>query len=334
MGNGTPQKSRVPFRRNADGSYSVTSSFVPAKITGTHLSGCVGRNPWNTPFSTACALLGLYSEDLSDLPAIKTGNVLERKILDYLRDAYGIVRADEIFDAREGDHSEWAQDFEDEIFGGHVDGITADGKIVEVKTAGNPEDWMNGVPEHYHLQASLYAHFLGASEILFAVGFVTDNDRKDPYKWEPEGNVSVITVPIIEEFDTMLSEARTFYDTFVRKGITPVPTDAKTDRKICEYLDAQLMDADEVYDCTVRYEELLDIIDSVKDAEKEAETLKAKLMAYMDATDTAEIVGSRSAFKRSQSVRRTLDTDAMKRDGVYDKYAADKVIYSFRKTKL
>ena len=150
------------FRKNPDGSYTVTDRREPyGKITGTSISSVIGKNPWQTPFSSAVRMLRLFNEDISDKPSIHAGVVMEPKILDH----FGAVHGDEIFAVRSGDHETWASDFEDSIFGGHIDGLMPDGAVVEVKTSSRPQDWDNAIPYHYHLQASLY-EVLNASQNL------------------------------------------------------------------------------------------------------------------------------------------------------------------------
>lgn len=334
MGNGKKLKSKHPFKRNEDGSYSVIGEFRIPKITGTYLGGAVGHSPWATPFSTACSLLGLYGEDLSDLPAIKTGIALEPVILDFVKD-YGVIPAEELYADRRGPHNGWKQDFEDEIFGGHVDGVTEDGKVVEVKTTSDARSWLNGPPEHYWLQASLYAHFLGSDEIMFVVGVVDAETYNNPYEWKPEGNVSVKFVPLHPKLDEYLDEARKFHSEYIVNGRTPVPDpNSQLDMMIAGFLDAQLMQDEDAYELVTKYESILDQLAEVKVLEDKAEEIKSQLLVYMESKNIDFVYGHKNAFKRLVTVQHRVDSDALKRDGIFDKYSKTTTVTSFRKTKM
>lgn len=327
---------RYKFEKNEDGSYRALEGHT-SKITGTAIASIIEKNPWQTPFSVACAMLGLYKEDISDAPAVHTGVVLEPIILDYVKNL-GVIPADQLYGERRGPHNGWKQDFEDPIFGGHVDGVTEDGNVVEVKTTGSPEDWLTGVPEHYWLQASLYAYFMGASEIMFVVGVVDDEARSNPYLWKPEGNVSVHKVGLHPDLEEYLDYCRKWYADYVEKGLTPVPDMTNPiDKKVVAYLDAQLMGEKAIQDMVDEFAYHKAIIDSVKDSvkehEKKAEDLKNLLKIYMDYNKVEKVHGTDVSYKISTSKRTIVDTEALKRDGIYSKYTKESETQTFRKTK-
>jgi hypothetical protein len=141
-------------------------NFKVRKISGTTLGALLNRSAWDTSFTVSCKLLGLWNEDLSNIPAITAGHVLEPKVIGYANALPNgrckVIPASKIFPPRKGAHDDWAGDWDDEVFTGHIDGARPDGTIVEVKTTQRIEDWYGAdgkdkIPEGYLIQASLYS---------------------------------------------------------------------------------------------------------------------------------------------------------------------------------
>lgn len=307
------------FRKNPDGSYTVTDRREPyGKITGTSISSVIGKNPWQTPFSSAVRMLRLFNEDISDKPSIHAGVVMEPKILDH----FGAVHGDEIFAVRSGDHETWASDFEDSIFGGHIDGLMPDGAVVEVKTSSRPQDWDNAIPYHYHLQASLYAHFLNVERIVFLVGFTDRETLANPDSWVPtKDNCIRVDCGIADGFDDILGDARAFYESTVLKDTTPVPDmDSPIDSMLVRYLDAQLWNDDEVLDAVDGIDSLNQRIQELTALQDELTMRKEILSLYMDYNHVDEVYGNSVCVERSLRSKQSVDTQLLKRDGLYDMY--------------
>lgn len=306
------------FRKNPDGSYTVTDKREPyGKVTGTSISAVIGKNPWQTPFSSAVRMMRLFNEDISDKPAIHAGVVIEPKILDH----FGAIHGDEIFAVRSGDHETWASDFDDPIFGGHIDGLMPDGAIVEVKTSSRPQDWDGGVPYHYLLQASLYAHFLNTDRIVFLVGFTDRETLAYPESWVPtKDNCIRVDCGIADGFEDILGDARDFYESTVLKDTTPVPGDNPTDAMLVKYLDAQLWDdegvrgaVDRIYDLNQRIQELSLLQDQL--------TMEKDILSlYMDYNNIEGVDGDAISIERAVRTRQSVDAQQLKRDGLYDMY--------------
>ena len=54
-----------------------------------------------------------------------------------------------------------------------------DGKLVgviEIKTTKRVEDWINGAPEHYAIQAALYAYLLRIDNVIMIASFLEESD--------------------------------------------------------------------------------------------------------------------------------------------------------------
>lgn len=307
------------MERTEYGNFRVTQKNVEyEKISGTRMAGLLGLSRWDTPFTTTAKLLGIYNEDISDKKEVQAGSALEGKILSYI----GAIPAEVMFDKREGDHRDWPSDFDDEIFCGHLDGSMPDGAVVEVKTTKNPEDWQNGPPTYYWVQASLYAHFMGTDRIVFAVGFTDDATLNDPSVWEPnEKNVARFDVPIIDGFDGMLEKARDIYRRTVLEGQTTIPDMGNPlDAKVYELLSCQMWSDSEVSTAVDVITGIQAKMDEYKGLEKELTDAKECMGLYM-ATHDLDIVQNKSyVVKKATMTKNIVDTDALKRDGLYDIY--------------
>lgn len=330
-----------PFVINDDNSISVDCPKI-GKITGTTLSAVLGNNPWQTPFSVACRLLGIYEDDISDNAHIKAGVVLEPIIMGYLDNSGRLPnkQAEEIFGKREGNHEEWAQDFEHEVFGGHIDGMTPDGAIVECKTTTDPSTWLKGeIPEHYWIQASLYAKFLNTDTIHFTVGILTQENLNNPYTFTPnEDNVKVYTVGLHPDIDDIMQRGIEWYNDYLKDHRTPIPNlNNETDSRIFNQLYAQKCSEDEITSILELYESIMTKIDAlskeIKALESSAESYKAQLITYMDVHET-KIKSNKYRYQVTTSTRKSADADALKRDGLFDRYSKETIVKSMRKYAL
>ena len=300
------------------------------KITGTGLAGLLGKSKWSTPFITTARMLRLFNEDISAKREVNAGIVLESKILDYV----GALHGDELFESRVGDHEDWKSDFEDDIFGGHIDGMMPDGRIVEVKTTRNPEDWLEGPPEYYWIQASLYAHFLKSDKILFLVGFTDDKTLADPDSWVPsDQTLAQFEVPIIPGFDKMLEEAREVYaDTIARNRTAAKGTDPM-DSRVFNLIYAQNWTEDELNGAIEDIRANQSMMERYKELEKENQDMRDAMMLYLKKNNLDSVSAGDSTVKISRYVRNSLDTDALKRDSLYEIYAKPTTVESIKIVK-
>lgn len=323
--------SHVPFELN-DG--VVTTQPSDRKVTGTTLSTLVGKSPWGTPFSTACRMLRVYNDDISDKPAVKAGTILEHVIVDHVNERFGtgVIKGDDLYGGQPDDYDSWASHFDDPDFSGHIDGALADGTIVEVKTGGSPSFWLDDdnqpcIPENYHIQASLYARMTGAEELLFIFGHVKPEERSNPYKWEPKDNVYFFESDLHPDIDEYIDYGREFRAKYTLQGRTPkAETDPKNkeaykiDSEILEILNVQI-DVEE----QLRLARLIDEYNAeVREKTKLLDDAKAKLRLASGYTETGllDLKTADGGYAVSVSTRRTqrVDNDALKRDGIYDDY--------------
>ena len=297
------------------------------KVTGTYMAGLLGKSKWTTPFVATAKMLRIFDEDIGDKKEVHAGHVLEPKILDYV----GALHGDEIFGERRGNHEEWESDFDDPVFGGHIDGMMPDGTIVEVKTTKNPEDWVDGVPEYYWIQASLYAHFLKSDKIMFLVGFTDEKSLSDPDSWEPnERTVARFDVPIIKGFDEMLEQAKEIYEDTVLQNRTAEMMPNPMDRRVGNLVHSQIWTYDDVQGAIADLRTSQKILDGYKAVEKGIQDQKDALMLYLKAHKTETVSDDISTVKITSYNRHSIDSDALKRDGLYENYLKETTVESIR----
>lgn len=220
-------------RYTIEGNTVRTDGTVKNKVTGTFLGGWLGVSPYKTPFSTCTELLGLWGEDgVGDKPAVITGKMLEGRIIDYLAsqnpDVGTFYKAEDIFEAREGDHDKWASDFDDDVFAGHLDGVITRGGqdyILEIKTVNRRKiekgEWSKQPPEHYLWQVFLYNHFITKQDkAYFGVGIVDENTYANPNGWVPSrSNCKLYEISIDQQrVAEVLEVVRAEYNQTVAKG--------------------------------------------------------------------------------------------------------------------
>lgn len=213
-----------------------TDGNIREKLTGTYMGQMVGCSPYGTAYTATTRMMGLWGEDISDEPAVITGTMLEERIIDYLAGKHSDVglflKAEDLdLAAREGDHANWKSDFDDEVFGGHVDGIVSkDGQdyILEIKTVNRRQIeekgvWINGVPPHYLWQVYLYNHFITRQDkAYFGLGIVDSRTYDNPNMWVAnKENCKLIEISIDQEMVARkIDEIRQIYLDTVGKGVS------------------------------------------------------------------------------------------------------------------
>ena len=234
-----------------------TDGKVKEKITGTAMGGMLNVSPFATPFTTTAKLLGAWDEDINDKPAVVTGKLLEGRIIDYADKTYegSFYPAEMFFGEREGKHSEWPSDFEDDVFAGHIDGIvTKEGEdyILEVKTA-NPmsaEKWVEHPPEHYLWQVYLYNHFVTKKDKAYMLlGVVDPRFYANPNQWIPDSNNTFLyEVPIDQKAVAYeIERMREHYAMTVGAGRSaPMNPEDPLDREVMEHLKDIQMPSEEL----------------------------------------------------------------------------------------
>jgi hypothetical protein len=235
-----------------DGKVVYFDPFQIKKITGTRLAPILGKGDFQTPFSVALDLAGIYREDIKT-KYIDAGNILEPVLRSYLRKNSSLLMPllglpdgsnVGIEEPVAGERCGYDHFHNENVFGGLVDGyITVNGKrnfILEIKTSGEREKWLDGnggytnVSEQYMMQASLYAELSHLDEIVFLVGFLDDADYDRPKLWIPDENNTKIIIKKKLDMASCMKEAVDWYNTYMKSGQTPEWTDA--DKELVKYL--------------------------------------------------------------------------------------------------
>lgn len=324
----------------------------PKKITGTRFAAIMGKNTWNTPFKTWCEITRTYEEPFEDTIYTIAGKVIEPKQAEYMRRAYFMtdlktptdIFGENYFRKTFGDF------FKDEpIFGGMWDYLLygEDGKpttVLEMKTTKRSEDWENDIPEYYALQAALYAYLLGVDSVIMVASFLEDKDYKAPEAFVPSTKNTIIVPFKVSErypdFDKLIKKAEKWWKSCVIGGISPT-FDEKRDADILKVLRTNTLnpetDIENVMEEAEALQEEIDKVSaSVADKEKRLKTLKDiikehAMHSFRDGDKSVALKSKRYVWAVSRTERKDIDKDALKADGLLDKYNT-KAVVTYRLT--
>lgn len=313
----------------------------PKKITGTRFAAIMGKNTWNTPFKTWCEITRTYEEPFEDTIYTIAGKVIEPKQAEYMRRAYfmtGLKTPIDIFG--ENYFQKTFGDFfkESPIFGGMWDYLLYDesGKpttVLEMKTTKRSEDWENDIPEYYALQAALYAYLLGVDSVMMVASFLEDKDYKNPEAFIPSSNNTIVIPFKVSErypdFQKLIKKAEKWWKTCVEGGISPV-FDEKKDADILKVLRTNTLnpetDIESVLEEAEALQEEIDKVnESIADKESRLKTLKDiikehAIKSFRNGDKSVALQSKRYIWNVSCSVRKDIDKEALKADGLLDKY--------------
>lgn len=324
----------------------------PKKITGTRFAAIMGKNTWNTPFKTWCEITRTYEEPFEDTIYTIAGKVIEPKQAEYMRRAYfmtGLKTPTDIFGENYFKKT-FGDFFKDEpIFGGMWDYLLygEDGKpttVLEMKTTKRSEDWENDIPEYYALQAALYAYLLGVDSVIMVASLLEDKDYKAPEAFVPSTKNTIIVPFKVSErypdFDKLIKKAEKWWKSCVIGGISPT-FDEKRDADILKVLRTNTLnpetDIENVMEEAEALQEEIDKVSaSVADKEKRLKTLKDiikehAMHSFRDGDKSVALKSKRYVWAVSRSERKDIDKDALKADGLLDKYNT-KAVVTYRLT--
>ena len=343
------------------------------KVTGTRLAGILGLNKWNTPFQMWCEITKAARPPFEDTKYTLAGKAIEPKQIQWTKEhiSQNILSPKEFFGNR---YEEVKYDFypEQKVYGGMWDSklVRASGKvsdIFEYKTTKRAEDWVDHPPVYYLIQVLEYAYLEGAKRVNLVVSFLKDDDYNHPEDFVvTDENTQVFSYIVKDTYinpDTgeiyvgdnhpenffdikmLIRMADVWYDAHVKTGISP----DFDENKDGEYLDILRtskpqndMNQDEL---VTKANELIAKIEKIKketgidDLEKQLKAceagIKEKLLNSMSDTDTKATLDNYTLTRTVKQVV-TYDEDAMKEDGVFDKYASieNKETVTLRKKKV
>ena len=332
----------------------ITPPKRTKKITGTRFATILGLNPWSTPFEMWCAITKTYEEPFEDTIYTTAGKVIEPKQAEYMKKSYGmdlITPTD-----RYGEDyfkKTWGDFFpESKHLGGMWDylGVDENGvvdTVLEMKTTKRAEDWQNDVPEYYALQAALYAWLLGVDNVIMVASFLEDKDYTDPSQFTPNVNNTItVEFKVSERYPDFAKKVETvelWWANYVDTGVSPI-YDEKKDAEILKALRTNSLNPDtDIAEFIAEAEALKKEIDGVaatiKDKEKRLKKINDIIKEhatkqFRDGDKKVEVKGSTYfwTLTRTDKEVTTYDDEALKADGVFEKYTNTITDTSYRMT--
>ena len=325
----------------------ITPPKRTKKVTGTRFATILGLNPWSTPFEMWCAITKTYEKPFEDTIYTAAGKAIEPKQAEYMKKSYGMDLitptdryGEDYFNKTRGDFFP-----ENPHFGGMWDylGVDEEGKVdtvLEMKTTKRIEDWQNNAPEYYALQAALYAYLLGVDNVIMVASFLDEKDYKDPAAYQPTAsNTITVEFKVSErypDFADKVAAVEQWWVDYVDTGISP-EYDEKKDAEILAALRTNTLSPETDIEALIAEaeglkKELDEISASTADKEKRLKTIndiiKEHAMGqFRDGDKKVEVKGSTYVWTISRSETTSVDKDALKADGLLDKYSKKSETY-------
>lgn len=322
----------------------VTPPKKTKKVTGTRFATILGLNPWSTEFEMWCAITKTYEVPFEDTVYTIAGKTIEPKQAEYMKRSYGmdLISPEDRY-GKDYFNKTWGDFFpENKILGGMWDYLATDeeGKVdtvLEMKTTKRAEDWENDIPEYYALQATLYAYLLGIDNVIMVASFLDEKDYETPENFKPSiKNTITVEFKLSErypDFADKVAQVEKWWADYVETGISPV-FDEKKDEAILKALRTNSVDttSEDIQSMIAEAEKLKIEVDTAEKAIKEkADRLDAlnkaikteAISRFRDGDKKVEIKGTSYIFSVSKTEPKekpVYNDEAMKTDGVYEKY--------------
>lgn len=321
----------------------------PKKLTGTRFATILGLNPWSTPFEIWCEVTRTYQKPFEDTIYTIAGKIIEPKQAEYMKQTYfmsNLVTPTDLW-GKDYFSKTYGDFFKDKpVLGGMWDYLLFDKDskpttVLEMKTSKRVEDWKDDVPEYYALQAALYAYLLGVDDVIMVASFLEMGDYDNPDKFVCSGD-NTITRPfkVSERYPDFekkyVKPALKWWKDYVESGISP----AYDERKDAEILKAlrtnNLSPETDMVSLVKEAEDLKTKLDAhaaeVAEDEKRYKVLtdmikKTAISQFRDGDKKVSIAGSTYNWEVSRTSTTKIDKDAMKADGVLEKYSTTEDSY-------
>ena len=320
----------------------------PKKLTATRFAAVLGLNTWKTPFATWCEITRTYEEPFVETIYTNAGKVIEPKIIEYLKSRYFLdiksptdVYGPDYFQRTWGDFFR-----KHEILGGMWDAL-GDDFVVEIKTTKRAEDWQDTPPEYYKLQAALYAYLLGFDHVIMTGSFLGDADYEHPENFVPSvDNTILVEFNVSEEYphfeDNYVIPAMHWWHEHVETGVSP-EFDEKKDAEILKVLRTNYVEAtDDSISALLEEAELLQgqidslmVMHGIDIKEERLKAVNEEIKRYMteqfrEGDKKVELSSDRKVYTLTKTVRSSVDSAALKKDGLYDRYTKQSVSYTLK----
>lgn len=331
----------------SDNRIKVDPPKKPKKLTATRFATILGLNAWSTPFEAWCAITRTYEEPFEDTIYTIAGKVIEPKVIEYLNDVMFMdIKSPTDVYGPDYFKKTWGDFFSDtKALGGMWDAI-GDDFVVEIKTTKRAEDWSEDVPIYYKLQACLYAYLLGFDNVVVTVSFLEDKDYANPELFEPSyKNTKIYEFKLSEAFpdfeDRYVKPALEFWKENVETGISP-EFDEKKDADILKVLRKNTVEPDDkgIEKLIAEADRIQAQIDKaeakLEEKKKRLKEIDGIVKEYMsgqfrDGDKKVEVKGKKYIWILTRSVRKTVDTNALKADELYEKYLKESETLSLKK---
>lgn len=328
------------------------------KITGTRFGAVLGMNRWKSPFGAWCEITNMATPPFEGNASTNAGNVIEPKQIAWYKENVNpsTTSAEDYYGER---FKEVKYDFypENKIFGGMWDAVTmkADGHtprgIIECKTTKRVEDWLDGVPLYYSLQAALYAHLSGCDRFTIVVSFLQDKDLERPELFVPcEDNTKVFDFMLYDytvdvdgkpyTIADLVTVATAWYDYYVETGVSPAFNEKQDKEYLSLLRTADPTNDQSILEIALRATQIRDTIATIKrdvglDAlEKEKKAVEAALkdamIGLISGNDEETVV---TGWKVKREEKEKLDIEKLKEVGLYEKYVVTETSYKLTQVK-
>lgn len=335
----------------------ITPPKRPKKLTATRFGTVLGCNPWATDFEVWCAITRTYQEPFTDTIYTIAGKTIEPKQAEYMEKSYGMTLVSPTSRYGENYFKETRGDFfpNEKVLGGMWDYLAIDETadleaVLEMKTTKRAEDWVDDIPEYYALQAALYAYLLGTDNVIMVASFLQPEDYDHPEKFKPAADNTITREFKVSErypdFEQKIVKANEWWAKYVLTGISP-DYDEKKDADILKELRTytlppEVTEDDDLFKSLINEAESLKadvaevkatIANKEKRLKKITSTIKDYAIGEFREGDTKVAVeGTTSVWvvSKSDKVKTAVDLDALKNDGLYDKYVKETIEPSYR----
>lgn len=318
------------------------------KVTGTRFATILGLNPWSTAFEMWCAITKTYEKPFEDTIYTIAGKTIEPKQAAYMKKSYAmdLLSPTDMWGA-DYFNKTWGDFFPDSPrLGGMWDYLLKNDEdqhieaVLEMKTTKRAEDWENDVPEYYALQAALYAYLLGVDDVIMVASFLEEKDYEDPSKFKPSAaNTITVEFKVSErypDFAEKVAQVEQWWVDYVETGISP-EYDEKKDAEILAALRTNTLSPETDIEALIKEaegikKELDEVAATTADKEKRLKTIndiikEHAMSQFRDGDKKVEVKGSTYTWTVSRSETTGVDKDALKADGLLDKYTKKSMQY-------
>lgn len=355
----------VDWKYSQDGKRIILTNGEPRsklKVTGTRLAGILGLNKWTTPFQMWCEITKAARPPFEDTIYTLAGKAIEPKQIQWTKEniSKNVLSPQEFFGNR---YQEVKYDFypENKIYGGMWDAklVRPSGKvsdIFEYKTTKRAEDWVDGPPLYYLIQVLEYAYLEGVNRVHLVVSFLEDDDYNHPENFVvSDENTQIFTYTVnktfvelnggIYDIEGLIQIADQWYNDHIKTGFSPEFDETK-DKEYLDILRTSKPQNDLDDDDLVKKANSL--VKKIEEIKKETgltalekqlkaceDAIKKQLTSQMGENDTKVVLANYTLSKTMKTVV-SFDEEAMKADGVFDKYTKQeqKETYILRKKKV